>query len=132
MKIKIASDQVSVRGAGSYRVWIEQMMRQRWDSGVNWATQGEPVKAWVNHSNWVGSCPFCAGEIVVEPGEPYFCPDCAMQGNSFMACALVWPEDRAEIERLLLLRNDPNTRNWLTTETVDDLARENAEHGVGL
>ena len=46
------------------------------------------------------------------------------------------PRDRREIERVLLERPDPSTRNWNWpmldgTETVDDLTRENAAHGVG-
>ena len=44
--------------------------------------------------------------------------------------AVLWPDARVEIEALLVKRDDPNTRNWLIGETVDDLARENAERGV--
>ena len=40
------------------------------------------------------------------------------------------PADRSEIERLLLMRPDLRTRNWLPGETVADLARENAEHDI--
>ena len=40
------------------------------------------------------------------------------------------PDEADEIERLLLLRSDIQTRNWVQGETVDDLRRENAEHEI--
>lgn len=34
------------------------------------------------------------------------------------------------VERLLMMRPDPSTRNWVPGETLHDLMFENAEHGV--
>jgi hypothetical protein len=129
MRIKTAQDQVIVKSMGGYRAFVERLVGERWAMGVNWATQGE-APAYVNRSAWAVNCPFCAGALAAEPGEPFFCPDCAMQGNGFRAMAVLWPEARDEIEALLVRRDDPNTRNWLIGETVGDLARENAERGV--
>jgi hypothetical protein len=132
VRIKTANESVVVQRLGDYRAFVEYMVAGRWDARVNWTVSPRvTARAYVLRSAWVADCPTCAGNMVVEPGEPYFCPDCAMQGNGFQACAVVWPEQWAEIERLLLARPDPNTRNWLIGETLDDLARENAEHGVG-
>src|SRR5215207_8414731 len=129
MKIKTANDQPLVRTMGGYRTFVECLVGERWQQSVNWTTHGE-VPAYVNRSAWAVNCPFCAGALAAEPGEPFFCPDCTMQGNGFMAMAVLWPDARGEIEALLVRRDDPNTRNWLTGETADDLARENAERGV--
>ena len=40
------------------------------------------------------------------------------------------PVDIEAIERVLMRRPDVSSRNWLPTETVEDLVRENAEHGI--
>lgn len=38
---------------------------------------------------------------------------------------------RRGIERLLMMRPIPYTRNWLPGETLTDLLAENIEHGIG-
>jgi len=45
---------------------------------------------------------------------------------------VLWPDVplQAGVERLLSMRPDPNTRNWSAGETLHDLMRENAEHGI--
>ena len=40
-----------------------------------------------------------------------------------------FPEEWQEIASTLQERPDPLTRNWLHGETVEDLERENEEHG---
>jgi len=69
-------------------------------------------------------------------------PDCTGAerpriGASTMTCVacdatwpITWPVDRADIERVLADRPVPATRAWLPTETVADLAAENAAHGI--
>lgn len=42
------------------------------------------------------------------------------------------PEDFDAIARLLVARPELSTRNWLPGETVEDLERENVEHGIGV
>lgn len=34
------------------------------------------------------------------------------------------------VERVLMMRPDPSTRNWFPGETLIDLMRENGEHGI--
>lgn len=75
-------------------------------------------------------CPFCAGAQVIEPGEPFCCVDCVMSGNEGYSMDVVYPEERAEIERILMLRPNPLNRNWLPHETIADLIAENLEHGI--
>jgi len=41
-----------------------------------------------------------------------------------------FPKEWEEIEHVLMKRGDPQTRNWLVSETLDDLRLENKEHGV--
>jgi hypothetical protein len=41
------------------------------------------------------------------------------------------PSDVEAIEGALVVRPDRSTRNWQPGETVDDLLRENREHGIG-
>ena len=128
--IKSANDQMPVRKAGGYRTWVEQMVLSRWQRRVQWGDIGGRVGAEVVRSSWRVSCPFCAGAIVVNEGDLFFCPDCVMQGNSFKAMVVVFPKHRAEIENVLLKRPDPVHRNWLIGETVEDLRAENRAHGI--
>lgn len=129
MKILTANQQQIVKKAGGYRAFVNRLMRDRWGVVPTWEIdkKAPPVYAWVNQSSWAGDCE-CRGSIVVEPGEPYICPDC---GNAFYggkARRVIFPKKRAEIEELLLARPYPKNRNWLTTETVSDLKRQNKEH----
>jgi len=90
-----------------------------------------PVKAFVNKGNWLVICPQCGGaEYAWEEGW-FFCCSCK---NSYMGHKyrrLVFPEDRARIEELLIVRPLAN-RNWTLKETVEDLERENEEHAAEL
>lgn len=88
---------------------------------------------------WVAHCPapYCYGAehygarrggMGVELGglfdDLFSCKEC--RGN-FPAA---WPVDRVEIERLLMDRPDPFTRNWLPGESIYDLTSQNIAHGV--
>lgn len=44
----------------------------------------------------------------------------------------IWPSEEmmAGVERVLMMRPDPSTRNWFPGETLIDLMRENGEHGI--
>lgn len=130
MLIKTASQQQSVkRHGGTYRRFIELIAQSRWDgqARVNWQTHSF-TRAEIARSSWRVECPFCKEAFVYEPGEPFFCPNCLMVSNEGCAMSVIMPESRAEIERILLLRPVPETRNW-TTETVAELLIENLEHG---
>jgi len=92
-----------------------------------------PVEAFVNDGAWLVKCPAedCHGaEYAWEEGW-FFCTSCF---NSYMKHEyrrLVFPKQRARIEKLLLRRPLKN-RHWLTGETVADLERENEEHAAEL
>ena len=97
----------------------------------------------VNWGRWIVDCPVCSSALLVERNARELggwvydaagrrlrygagCWDCGAQA------ALVWPERSFcdGVERLLQLRPDPSTRNWVWPETLLDLAAENALHGV--
>jgi hypothetical protein len=51
-------------------------------------------------------------------------------GGCGLQCAAVWPADVEDIERVILARPVPATRNWLHGETVLDLVAESVQHGL--
>ena len=65
----------------------------------------------------------------VDDGTPVWVEGCWDCGAT---TTLIWPAAPmvAGIERLLAMRPDPNTRNWTPGETLHDLVRENALHGL--
>ncbi len=118
--------------ASDYRLFVEELVRQRWGGQlIDWDHAVGSIFAEIIRSNWIVQCIFCRNGIIAQPGEHFYCPDCMMQGNGFKPMEIVWPEssERREIERLLLKRIDPNTRNWFRHETTADLLVENLEHG---
>lgn len=83
---------------------------------------------YANWSRWVAHCGFCRfGRAALQPYAPNF--DCGTCGKT---TDVIWPaEDMvAGVERLLMMRPDPSTRNWHPGETLIDLAFENAQHGI--
>lgn len=90
---------------------------------------GHEVQAVVNHSRWIAECPTdgCNGAYYFNPDDPRFwCVYCDTGWHR-----VVMPDDRDDIERALLERPAPQTRNWTPPETVGFLLEENREHGVG-
>lgn len=134
MKIREAKDQLAVQkyASGNYRGFIERECRLRWNSHANWEIGNAPaLHAWICASDWVVTCDICREQVVIDYGEIYFCPNCLNAGHDGRARVVKFPNDRAAIEGLLVLRPNPNNRNWLPHETIDDLKKENAEHGIG-
>ena len=92
------------------------------------------VLAFVNHGRWMVECEVCVTAVLVDPNDLlFYCPGCATNGSWKR---IVMPDERPEIERLLLLRpgwqgNAPN-RNWLPSETVQDVIADNLANGVGV
>lgn len=96
----------------------------------------EPVAiARVAQGWWVADCPrpFCAGaehagrrdgNVGGLTGAGFRCANCGL------LCASRWPGNIEDIERLLLQRPVPQTRNWSPGESLADLLAENLEHGV--
>jgi len=89
------------------------------------------IEAVINHSRYVARCPFCTGAELVWPSRLVFmCCSCwnEQAGNKFLRVKL--PEKREGIERELLNRPQPHTRNWEPGESIARLRRENKQHGV--
>ncbi len=101
------------------------------------STKGR-VEAAIRQGKWVTVCPntACNGAMVASSVDRYFiCSDCANEANQGYWFKVVWPRDWAAIEAVLLRRPAitpmrADTRNWERPETVADLERENAEHGL--
>jgi hypothetical protein len=130
MKILTANDQSIVKKIGGYRRYIEAKLYERWSEmpPMNfWRVErdAKPLQAVVMRSNWAVRCDVCNDIFVAEPGEPFHCPNC-----NAAARPVTFPKNRTAIEAELLKRPDPLTRAWLPGETVDDLKRQNAEHGI--
>lgn len=47
-----------------------------------------------------------------------------------LRCGVEWPPDIADLERVLLARPAPSTRNWRPGESLEDLVAENFAHGL--
>lgn len=85
------------------------------------------AEAHANWGRWVASCGLCPSAEQLRPHTPYFeCRECGA------VTEIIWPPEAmvAGVERLLMMRPDPSTRNWIPGEALHDLMRENAEHGI--
>lgn len=87
----------------------------------------------MNWGRWLAECPRpgCASAESYGPGldgERFTCR--VEAGGCGLRCRAVWPEALETIERLLLARPVPATRNWEPGETVHDLLAENVMHGI--
>ncbi len=80
--------------------------------------------AYLNHGRWVVDCPDpdCAGASIA--GDLFVCENCKR------VAPVEWPEYKTLIDATTSLRPVPETRNWQPGETIDDLRRENAAHGL--
>lgn len=96
------------------------------------AEDAEPAVAYVNalldgSARWIADCPTCrsygrTGSEYVWLSQPLmFCMSCCNVALGGEWRRVVVPPNRAEIERLLLARPDPRTRNWRPDQTVEDL-----------
>lgn len=84
-----------------------------------------PLVMEVNHGRWVGFCPECRSGVTTEKHWPEArCFDCGAVFHD-----VLWPEEKEQIETLLLLRPLMN-QNWNAGETVSALAVQNIEHGI--
>ena len=133
MQIKTAMQNPHIlNGYGNYQNFVKTEVAGRWlGKKPDWRSTGN-VYAFVYNSLWVATCPFCPEQIIVEPGYPFYCPNCLMYSNNGKAMDVVFPENnkRKIIEALLVMRPDPSTRHWLLVETESDLINQNIEHGV--
>lgn len=85
-------------------------------------------EAYADWSHWVARCGACRpGAGLLQRFAPNFqCDFCGA------VTEVIWPAESivAGVERLLMMRPDPSTRNWKPGETLSDLVVENAVHGI--
>ena len=87
----------------------------------------------VNHGRWLTRCPWCnSANLASRADRRFLCCECGNVGVGGQWVRVVWPDPPTvqQIERVLLARPDPHTRNWLPGETVADLVAENEANGV--
>ena len=81
--------------------------------------------ACVNHGIWMVVCRCGSGAAASVLWGVACCFGCGSVYSD-----VVFPDDRPEIERVLLMRDKRKHQNW-TNETLDVLLSENVEHGIG-
>lgn len=87
------------------------------------------LPAFVNDGRWVCVCSCGGAQVTARTDRRFWCEECRSPGWTDVA----WPDDDVvnEAEAILSARPDPRSRNWKPWEqTVEDLAGENAAHGV--
>lgn len=78
-------------------------------------------------SRWVADCPapYCRSALQLQRWDPLFqCWECGARAE------IVWPPFAHDVERLLMMRPDPTSRNWMPGEDLHDLLLENLAHGI--
>lgn len=130
-KILTGKDQFSVKKRGGYRQYVHSLLLMRYGMAPDWELCDSPVTAWINQGNWAADCE-CGGSMIVEPGEPYICPDCCNAAQGGKARPVIWPDEKKDIEAVILERPFPRNRNWLATETLETLVEQNVEKGDGV
>ena len=85
-------------------------------------------EAQASWSFWEARCGACRyGAEKLQRFQPQI--DCRICG---LVTDVVWPSERMThgVERLLMMRPDPTTRNWRPGETLHELMFENGAHGI--
>lgn len=106
------------------------------------ADDAPPALAYVNPLpdgtvRWIAQCPDCQARGRTAAGYVWmsqpltFCMRCANRSIGGRWRRVTVPANRAEIEGLLMLRPDPETRAWIPGETVEQLQAENATLEIG-
>lgn len=95
------------------------------------------VNAVVNAGRWIVRCPSprCGGSTIVPTAcDRYFCTNCLNATHANRWLHVAWPDadELAAIERVLMQRPVPATRNWDPPETVAVLEAQNLAAGDPL
>jgi len=89
----------------------------------------DPVTPYVNDSRWIVTCPDCLrANHLAREDELFMCNNCGNVKINHKNRIAPFPKNRIGIERILVLRPFPENRHW-TTETLDELKKENIAHG---
>lgn len=102
------------------------------DGAMEPDTKASPAVAYANHGRWVADCPnpTCSAAMLVEEGEPFMCGECFNRDAGGAWRPVAWPKDADALDAELAERPGEANRNWRPGESLADLARESADHGV--
>jgi hypothetical protein len=122
----------------SYADWVDKRLRpQAASQGVVLppldAVSGDPLPAMVDANRWIVHCPTCSGaEFAWKTAKLFLCVTCWNGGNDepYTFRPVKFPPRMKAIERALMVRPVPASRNWTPSETVADLEAENEAHGL--
>jgi len=100
---------------------------------LNHEPVGPQVDAIIVDGRWVARCE-CIGQEVVDPDDPVFVclnPSCLNIMTDHKPRKVKFPNEKTQkaISEILLARPNPVNRNWLG-ETLEELEKENVEHGL--
>lgn len=95
------------------------------------APKAQAVSAYINEGRWIAECPDCHGaQLAAREDKRFLCNCCGNVAIAGQWRAVIWPKDVQGIEDALQPRAEVNA-HWLPGETVAQLKRENADHGIG-
>lgn len=114
---------IGARTPEEYRALQIKYLRKTGNPTEPWVSQ-DPIAAHVGAGAWRVWCP--CGEA--PPADPEWRLACC-SGCGAIHDQVEFPEEREEIERVLLKRPNHAHRNWQAGETIDGLRRENLAHG---
>lgn len=108
---------------------------------VRQVTEKQLLTPRVNWGRWIVDCPACKSALAVDPEWGWHNPwSNTAESRGFFRCwdcgltaEVEWPPDEliASAERLLMMRPDPQNRNFdPQTESLNDLVWENGAHGI--
>ena len=97
------------------------------DGGVD---NDRPVQARVNWGKWIWDCECGGAEFAWDEGLG-MCQECYNGKSRHRYRPIIFPKNRAAIEKILLARPLEN-RNWSPGETLAALRAENEEHKAEL
>ena len=114
--------------------WLKSQvlpMARRFGVTIGSITQEvQPQGLEIRQGNWLAICACNGAEYGWEEGF-FVCLSCFNAAAGHKLLRTVFPAEREEIENILELRPLPN-RNWRPGETLEDLRRENIDHGLGV
>ena len=94
---------------------------------LNIEESNKTVRAKINHSRWIVSCPNCNNAEFLFSDKRFFCTECRNETNEGKLYKVIMPKNKLQIETLLEPRPIPN-RSWKYPETINDLDKENESH----
>jgi len=94
---------------------------------LNREVSNKTLRAKINHSRWIVSCPHCPNAEFLFTDKRFFCSECKNGAISGKLYKVVMPKNKLQIQTLLEPRPIPN-RNWKYPETIEDLVKENELH----